>query len=428
MTRLTLCFVLLTVTRIVFTQETVDLTANSWAVVHDSYPGDNGVNASGSHFFFHSDGTLLIRNHYGMFQMYYTASDQRLVLAGQECTMKRLEDGRISIVRSLDNRTWELESRDLPAPAVDLMELEFSSFRQDGFYYREEASTPVSYHYYRFLAGGKQLYFNTVLPPDEVVPYLNQAYITNEEEVRGYVITQELQDFQTADSREYRYVAARFPSDDPDVEYNTLDRVATYELSVDSIRLTELSQWSHYGEAFEKEYMLAFVPHSQLSVWQGEPLSPEKPGTASEVLPLPPLPEAEIVMKVVDEMPRFPGCEDVADKVERNKCSQVELLKFIYSNISYPALARQNGVEGTVVVTFVVEKDGRVSSTSLVRDIGAQCGQESLRVVDLMTEQDIRWAPGRMYGRPVRVQFNLPVKFKLESEEPKRKRRRRNRG
>ena len=109
-------------------------------------------------------------------------------------------------------------------------------------------------------------------------------------------------------------------------------------------------------------------------------------------------------------MPRFPGCEDESSKDERKNCATEKMLQFIYKNIKYPAIARENGVEGTVVVTFVVEKDGSITDAQVVRDIGAQCGQEALRVVNMMP----KWVPGKQRGRSVRVQFNLPVKFKLE--------------
>ena len=117
---------------------------------------------------------------------------------------------------------------------------------------------------------------------------------------------------------------------------------------------------------------------------------------------------------MVEQMPRFPGCENKGSEAEKKTCAQQELLKFIYKNIKYPAIARENGVEGTAVVTFVVEKDGSVTDARVVRDIGAQCGDEALRVVNLMNQQGIKWTPGKQRGRPVRVQFNLPVKFKLE--------------
>jgi len=67
-----------------------------------------------------------------------------------------------------------------------------------------------------------------------------------------------------------------------------------------------------------------------------------------------------------------------------------------------------------VVLTFVVEKDGTISEEIIVRDIGAGCGQESLRVVKLMNKEKIKWTPGKQDGKPIRVQFNLPIKFKLD--------------
>jgi protein TonB len=131
--------------------------------------------------------------------------------------------------------------------------------------------------------------------------------------------------------------------------------------------------------------------------------------------PPPPDPVVEEIFKVVEEMPRFPGCEDQGGTTQEKKaCADKKMLEFIYKNIKYPAIARENGVEGTVVIQFVVEKDGAISDAKIVRDIGAQCGQESLRVVNLMNSENLKWIPGKQRGRPVKVQFNLPVKFKLE--------------
>lgn len=134
--------------------------------------------------------------------------------------------------------------------------------------------------------------------------------------------------------------------------------------------------------------------------------------------PPPPPPPAEDndveIFKVVEEMPRFPGCENEATTEAKKACADKKMLEFIYKNIKYPAIARENGVEGTAVITFVVEKDGTVKDARIVRDIGAQCGQEALRVVNMMNESNIKWIPGKQRGRSVRVQFNLPVRFKLE--------------
>ncbi len=85
------------------------------------------------------------------------------------------------------------------------------------------------------------------------------------------------------------------------------------------------------------------------------------------------------------------------------------MLAFISDHLQYPLLALAAGVEGTVVVKFVVEANGEVSSEKIVRDIGYGCGEAALKMVRLMPD----WEPGRQRGTPVRVQINLPVKFEL---------------
>ncbi|MEY4134579.1 MAG: hypothetical protein RL386_929, partial [Bacteroidota bacterium] len=91
-----------------------------------------------------------------------------------------------------------------------------------------------------------------------------------------------------------------------------------------------------------------------------------------------------------------------------------KLMEFIYSNIHYPAVARENGVEGNVVVQFVVNTDGSATDLKIVRDIGGGCGEEALRVVELMNVLKDKWVPGKQRGRPVRVMFTLPIRFKLQ--------------
>lgn len=131
--------------------------------------------------------------------------------------------------------------------------------------------------------------------------------------------------------------------------------------------------------------------------------------------PPPPEPEVEEIFKIVEEMPRFPGCEELtASMEEKRQCANKKLLEFIYENIRYPAVARDNGIEGTVVVSFVVDQKGYIKDAQVVRDIGGGCGQEALRIVEMMNSMPNRWAPGKQRGRAVKVLFNLPVKFKLE--------------
>lgn len=84
--------------------------------------------------------------------------------------------------------------------------------------------------------------------------------------------------------------------------------------------------------------------------------------------------------------------------------------QFIAENLSYPRGAIENGTSGTVYLSFVVETDGEVSDVKILRGIGDGCEQEAMRVVKEMP----KWKPGKNHGQPVRVLFNLPVKFRLK--------------
>lgn len=129
--------------------------------------------------------------------------------------------------------------------------------------------------------------------------------------------------------------------------------------------------------------------------------------------PPPPPPQVEEIFKVVEKMPSFPGCETIRDKAEKRKCSNEKMYAFIDEKMEYPELAKNNGIEGTVVIRFVVERDGTIANPEIIRDIGAGCGKEALRIVKTFP----RWNPGKQRGRPVRVQFNLPVKFNIEKKK-----------
>ena len=99
----------------------------------------------------------------------------------------------------------------------------------------------------------------------------------------------------------------------------------------------------------------------------------------------------------IQKPPGFPGGEK-------------ELLKYLGENIKYPPLARENNIQGTVALTFVVTKDGSVRDVQIVKDIGGGCGEEPVRVVESMP----KWNPGEANGHPVKVRFTLPVRFRLE--------------
>ena len=123
--------------------------------------------------------------------------------------------------------------------------------------------------------------------------------------------------------------------------------------------------------------------------------------------------QGDPIFKVVEEMPRFPGCEDQKGTAkEKDDCARKEMLNFIFQNVKYPAEARNSGIQGMSIIQFIVEKDGKISNGTIIREIGGGCGQEALRVVNAMPN----WTPGFQKGNAVRVQYTLPVKFKLEGD------------
>ncbi len=107
--------------------------------------------------------------------------------------------------------------------------------------------------------------------------------------------------------------------------------------------------------------------------------------------------EVAPVFTIVEEMPAFNGGE-------------TELYKYLHDNTKYPEEAKELGIQGRVFVTFVVETDGSITDIKVVRGIGGGCDEEAVRVVKSMP----RWTPGKQRGVPVRVQFNLPIKFTLQ--------------
>ena len=138
--------------------------------------------------------------------------------------------------------------------------------------------------------------------------------------------------------------------------------------------------------------------------------------TIVEDAPSPPPPQRVLgnIYKIVDQMPRFPGCEDESKSVKEKKlCADKKMLRYIYENIHYPAKARKNGTQGQVVISFVVEKDGSVSDIKILRDKGDGLGEESLRIVKSFNQMPNRWIPGKHNGEAVRVRYNLPIRFKL---------------
>lgn len=108
---------------------------------------------------------------------------------------------------------------------------------------------------------------------------------------------------------------------------------------------------------------------------------------------------SEKVYDVVDEMPQFPG-------------GTSELMKFLSRNIRYPKEAEDKGEQGRVIVTFVIEKDGNISDTKVMKSVSPQLDAEALRVINAMPA----WTPGKRQGELVSVKYTLPVTFRLQGD------------
>ena len=96
-------------------------------------------------------------------------------------------------------------------------------------------------------------------------------------------------------------------------------------------------------------------------------------------------------------MPSFPG-------------GTAALMEFLQNNVKYPVVAQENGVQGRVVVSFVVEKDGSITDVKVVRSVDPSLDKEATRVVKSMPN----WIPGKQNGAAVRVKYNVPVSFRLQ--------------
>ena len=106
--------------------------------------------------------------------------------------------------------------------------------------------------------------------------------------------------------------------------------------------------------------------------------------------------QEEEIFTVVESMPVFPG-------------GDAGVHAYLQENTTFPKQAREVGIAGTVYVAFVVEKDGSISDVRILRGIGGGCDEEAMRVVKNMP----RWTPGKQRSIPVRVNFNLGIKFTL---------------
>lgn len=109
-------------------------------------------------------------------------------------------------------------------------------------------------------------------------------------------------------------------------------------------------------------------------------------------------------------MPMFPGCQQSTTTIaEVKQCADEKMYKYIFAKIKYPAKARENGIQGQVIVRFVVTREGVIENPVIVRRVGGGCDEEVLRMVNEMPN----WIPAMQDGINVAAKFTMPVKFIL---------------
>jgi protein TonB len=109
-----------------------------------------------------------------------------------------------------------------------------------------------------------------------------------------------------------------------------------------------------------------------------------------------PEPEPDEIFLVVEDQPEFPG-------------GTAALMEYLRKNIKYPAICRENNIQGKVIVTFVVNKDGSIVDIEVIKSVNPSLDKEAIRVISQMPN----WKPGAQRGKPVRVKYSVPVNFRL---------------
>ncbi|MCW3084315.1 MAG: TonB family protein [Bacteroidetes bacterium] len=151
------------------------------------------------------------------------------------------------------------------------------------------------------------------------------------------------------------------------------------------------------GEVKDKPTDDNLKPNDQAVVGIGDPKG--KPAdSVQDVIPT-------IVVKKAD-----PPVEVDPSRIVDEMPELKDLGRIIASNLNYPQIAKENGTGGTVYLSFVVEKDGSVTNVKVLQGVADGCTEEAMRVVKALP----KWKPGKNHGEPVRVLFNLPIKFRLQ--------------
>lgn len=124
----------------------------------------------------------------------------------------------------------------------------------------------------------------------------------------------------------------------------------------------------------------------------------------------------EKIYKIADQMPMFPGCDNKVSKFKKERCTNVNMYKYIYNNLKYPESAIMKNVEGKVMVQFAISKVGKVFNVKVLNDIGEGYSDAAKDVILSMNRMSKSWIPGRIGGENVNVWYTIPIIFEEEEE------------
>ncbi len=175
-----------------------------------------------------------------------------------------------------------------------------------------------------------------------------------------------------------------FILDGKEISEEELSKIAPE--SIESINvLKDASSIAKYGEKAADGVVEIFLKKNENQKNQTTKIEQDKP-----------------VFFVVEEMPQFPGGEEA-------------LMQYLASNIKYPKIAHENGIQGKVFVQFIIDETGKVTEPKILRGVDPSLDQEALRVISGMPD----WKPGKQRNRNVKVNYTLPIYFSLQKEEKK---------
>jgi len=118
--------------------------------------------------------------------------------------------------------------------------------------------------------------------------------------------------------------------------------------------------------------------------------------------------DIDVPFAVIEDVPVFPGCEKVK-KVQRRDCFQEQINKHVKKHFRYPEIAQEMGIQGRVLTTFIIDKDGTITNIQM-RGPDKNLEVEAKRIISLLPQM----IPGKQRGRPVRVPFSIPITFRLQ--------------